>query len=100
MITGTAGTLESIGPDLGKQQVTFTNAAGFARPKLEGTWFNDGFVGAMGAMLKAIETKEPPLHNARDNLTSLELAFAAIASSRRGEPVVPGTVRSMAQATR
>ena len=100
IITGTEGTLESIGPDLGKQEVTFTNAAGFARPKLEGTWFNDGFVGAMGALLRAIETKTPPLHNARDNLASLELAFAAIASSRRGEAVRPGTVRSMAQATK
>ena len=100
IITGTEGTLESMGPDLGKQEVTFTNAAGFARPKLEGTWFNDGFVGAMGALLRAVETREVPLHNARDNLNSLALAFAAIASSRTGDPIKPGTVRSMAQATR
>ncbi|HHY49836.1 MAG TPA: gfo/Idh/MocA family oxidoreductase, partial [Alphaproteobacteria bacterium] len=40
----------------------------------------------------------PPLHNARDNLASLALAFAAIASSRRGLPVVPGRVRSLAEA--
>jgi predicted dehydrogenase len=98
IITGTEGTLESQGPNLGQQQVTFTNAAGFARPTLEGTWFNDGFVGAMGALLQAIETGKPPLHNARDNLASLALAFAAIASSRRGEPVAPGSIRSMAEA--
>jgi predicted dehydrogenase len=100
MITGTEGTIESVGPDLGKQEVTLTTAAGFSRPRLEGTWFNDGFVGSMGALLRAIETKTPPLHNARDNLASLALAFAAIASSRRGEAIEPGTVRSMAQATR
>ena len=98
IITGTAGTLESSGPDLGQQQVTYTNAAGFARPRLEGTWFNDGFVGAMGALLRAIETGTPPLHNARDNLDSLALAFAAIASSHRGEPVRPGSIRSLAEA--
>jgi hypothetical protein len=50
--------------------------------------------------LRAIETGTPPLHNARDNLKSLELAFAAIASSHRGAPVVPGTVPSMHEATR
>jgi predicted dehydrogenase len=98
MITGSAGTLESTGPDLGQQQVTYSNAEGMARPQLSGTWFNGGFAGAMGSLLHAIETGERPLLNARDNLDSLALAFAAIASSRRGAPVVPGTVRSMAEA--
>ncbi len=98
IITGTKGTLESQGPDLGQQQVTLTTAAGFARPRLEGTWFNDGFAGAMGALLSAIETGRPPLHNARDNLQSLALAFAAIASSHRGVPVRPGSVTSLADA--
>lgn len=100
VITGTLGTLESVGPDLGRQQVTFTSAEGFARPKLEGAWFNDGFAGAMGAMLEAIETGRPPLNNARDNLASLALAFAAIAASHRGTAVVPGSVRSLAEAVR
>jgi predicted dehydrogenase len=100
IVTGTEGTLESSGPDLGKQEMTFVNTSGYARPKLAGTWFNDGFAGAMGELLRAVETGNAPLHNARDNLTSLELAFAAIASSRRGEPVVPGTIRSLAEATR
>jgi predicted dehydrogenase len=100
VITGTEGTLESAGPDLGMQQVTFTNAAGVGRPNLRGTWFNDGFAGAMGALLQAIETGKQPLHNARDNLASLALAFAAIASSRSGRPVVPGEIRSLAEAVR
>jgi predicted dehydrogenase len=98
VITGTDGTLESVGPDLGRQQLTYTNASGFARPELEGTWFNDGFIGAMGALLQSIETGRPPIHNARDNLDSLALAFAAIASSRRSVAVAPGSIRSMAEA--
>jgi predicted dehydrogenase len=98
MITGTVGALESTGPDLGRQQVTLTRAAGLARPALEGTWFNDGFAGAMGALLRAVETGRPPIHNARDNLQSLALAFAAIASSHRGAPVRPASVRSLAEA--
>jgi predicted dehydrogenase len=99
-VTGTTGTLDSYGPDLGQQEVTLFTAAGYARPELEGTWFNDGFAGTMGALLKAIETGEQPLHNARDNLASLAIALAAIASSRRGMPVKPGTVTSLAEASR
>jgi predicted dehydrogenase len=99
IITGSDGTLESHGPDLGTQELTWWSSAGFARPRLEGTWFNDGFAGTMGALLQAIETGTPPLHDARDNLTSLALAFAAIASSRRGTPVEPASVTSLAAAT-
>ena len=51
------------------------------------------------ALLQAVETGTPPIHNARDNLTSLALGFAAIASSRRGLPVVPGSIRSLAEAS-
>ena len=100
IISGTAGTLESQGPDLGQQQVTYTSPSGFSRPVLAGTWFNDGFGGAMGALLQAVETGQPPIHNARDNLASLALAFAAIASSRRGSPIVPGSIASLADASR
>lgn len=98
IITGSRGTLESVGPDLGQQQVAYTSAEGVARPQLTGTWFNGGFAGAMGSLLRAIETGERPLLNARDNLDSLALAFAAVASSHRGAVVVPGTIRSMAEA--
>ncbi len=98
IVTGSAGTLTSRGPDLGTQAVTLTNATGMARPKLEGAWFNDGFRGAMGALLKAVEDGTPPPNDARDNLDALALVFAAIASARRGAPVVPGSVRSLAAA--
>jgi hypothetical protein len=52
----------------------------------------------MGALLTAVESGAPPIHNARDNLASLKLAFAAIASSHRNLPVAPGEVRSLAEA--
>ncbi|SHG28671.1 Predicted dehydrogenase [Kaistia soli DSM 19436] len=81
VIIGTKGTLRSSGPDLGHQQVSLFTEAGVARPRLEGTWFNDGFAGAMGALLVAIETGEPPIHAARDNLRSLRLGRAAVESA-------------------
>jgi hypothetical protein len=66
-----------------------------ARPDLQGTWFKEGFRGTMGALLQAVEEGRPPLNSARGNLEALKLVFAAIASSRRGVPVEPGTVRSL-----
>ena len=50
-VTGTLGSLTSVGPNLGEQTVTLTTADGRATPALEGTWFNDGFRGAMGELL-------------------------------------------------
>jgi predicted dehydrogenase len=89
-IAGTAGSLQSDGPDLGRQTVTLTTAAGIARPSLVGTWFNDGFRGAMGALLVAIEDDTEPANGAAENLESLALAFAAIQSRRTGKEVAIG----------
>jgi predicted dehydrogenase len=100
VVTGSLGTVASRGPDLGDQAVTLTTAAGMAHPQLDGTWFKEGFRGTMGALLKAVEDGTPPLNSARGNLDALALVFAAIASSRRGVPVTPGTVRSLADARR
>ena len=44
--------------------------------------------------MKPSENREPS-NSARDNLKSLELCFAAVASSERHRPVVPGTVKKM-----
>ncbi len=98
VITGSAGTLLSQGPDLNNQTVTLTTAAGRACPALQGTWFKEGFRGTMGALLQAIEHGTQPLNNARDNLDALALAFAAIASANRHAPVAVGSVRSLAAA--
>lgn len=89
-IAGTMGSLMSEGPDLGVQTVTLTTEQGRASPKLEGTWFNDGFRGAMGALLVAIENDREPENGAAENLNSLSLAFAAIESRRTGREIKVG----------
>jgi predicted dehydrogenase len=100
VITGSAGTLNSRGPDLTNQAVTLTTEAGVSRPKLEGTWFKEGFLGTMGALLRAIEDGTRPLNDARGNLDAVAMVFAAVASARRGVPVAPGSVRSLDAAQR
>jgi predicted dehydrogenase len=89
-VAGTKGSLMSDGPDLGAQSVTLTTAQGRAQPKLQGTWFNDGFRGAMGALLAAIEDDTEPENGAAQNLHSLAMAFAAIQSRRTGREVKIG----------
>jgi predicted dehydrogenase len=97
-IGGRDGALISDGPSLSDQRVTLTTAAGVARPDLAGTWFREGFIGTMGELLAAVEEGRTPSNDARRNLASLALVFAAIASSARGLPVAPGMVRSLAEA--
>jgi hypothetical protein len=70
-------------------------AAGQVLPDLEGCWFPDGFHGTMGELLCAIEENREPSNGARNNLRSLELCFAAVASAENRRPVVPGTVRKL-----
>jgi predicted dehydrogenase len=95
LICGSKGTAQSAGPSLSEQSVSFTSARGTASPELTGTWFESGFQGAMGELLCAIEQRREPLHSARNNLATLELAFAALASAERGEPLAPGSVRRL-----
>lgn len=94
-VIGTQGTLYSTGPDLNRQQVTLYRAEGVSRPGLRGAWFPDGFLGTMGELLCAIREKREPSNSARENLKSLSLCFAAIASAEQGTAVVPGTVRQL-----
>ena len=68
---------------------------GVARPHLEGTWFEQGFHGAMAELLCAIEEDREPYNGARSNLESLALCFAAVESAHCSQPVVPGTVRQL-----
>jgi predicted dehydrogenase len=96
-VAGTRGTIISQGPDIHNHQVTLTTAEGTAQPDLHGDWFPDGFHGTMGELLTAIEQRRQPAHSARNNLASLQLCFAAVASAERHEAIVPGTVRQMPQ---
>ncbi len=94
-VSGSAGSIVSSGPSLSDQSVTIHTSEGIAEPRLEGTWFVNGFQGAMGELLRAIEEGRRPLNNARDNLNSLALCFAAVASADQGRPIVPGEIRSI-----
>ncbi len=94
-VAGSHGAISSIGPGNKAQRLTITTEAGDFTPELEGSWFPDGFHGTMGELLCAIEENRQPTINAVDNLKSLALCFAAVASAERREPVVPGTVRAM-----
>ena len=95
LITGSQGIIRSAGRKLASQQIEIITAEGSVSPQLDGTWFPDGFHGTMGELLCAIEEKRQPTHNARNNLRSLELCFAAIASSQSHQPIVPGTIRKL-----
>lgn len=94
-IAGTEGTIISAGPSLSEQSVTIYTAEGHAEPKLEGTWFREGFHAAMAELLCAIEEKREPVNNARDNLHGLSLCFAAIASAADGSVKAPGAIRRL-----
>jgi predicted dehydrogenase len=92
VICGSRGTLRSFGPSLSEQTVTVHTAEATATPVLEGTWFTNGFQGTMGELLCAIESGQRPSHSARENLTSLALCYAALASADTGKPQVPGSI--------
>jgi predicted dehydrogenase len=95
VITGTEGAIVSAEPSLSEQAITFYTAEGHARPALEGTWFREGFHGAMAELLCAIEEGRDPVNNARGNLRGLGLCFAAIASAAESLARVPGSVRNL-----
>ncbi len=94
-VGGSRGSLYSVGPNLGEQTLTLTTKEGRATPKLEGSWFPDGFRGTMGELLCAIQENREPLNGARANLRSLALCFAAIAAANDGAPKRPGAVRRL-----
>jgi len=84
IVAGSTGTLRAFGPELNNQQVALWSEAGHAKPQLDGCWFESGFEGTMGELLCAIEEDRKPFNNARDNLDSLALCFAAMRSANEG----------------
>ena len=93
-VVGTRGTLCSRGPGLNDQpEMHVFLEAGQCRVPLQGCWFASGFQGTMGELLCAIEEDREPSHSAAENLRSLELCFAALASADSAESVKVGSVR-------
>lgn len=86
-IVGTRGTLRAAGGICAVSEVELATAAGTARTTLSGSWFPDGFRGAMGELLCAIEENREPENNATDNLKSLALCFGAIKSADEGRVI-------------
>ncbi len=93
-LVGTKGSAFSEGPNLNHQWITLCTAEGTAKPDLTGRWFIQGFQGTLAELICSIEDKRTPNNNARENLTSLALCFAAIASAETGLPQVPGEIRT------
>ena len=95
LVVGSQGAIRSVGPSTEYQRVELTTAEGLARPSLKGAWFPDGFHGTMAELLSAIVENREPTNSARNNLQSLALCYAAVASAERGEAVKPGSVRQL-----
>ena len=91
VIAGSAGTLRASGSTCAIPTVELTTAAGMARAELTGSWFPDGFRGAMGELLCAIEEDREPENGAAENLRSLAVCFGAIKSADEGRVVVLGS---------
>ncbi len=94
-LSATAGSLISVGSGNQEQTLTVNLNEGSWTPLLSGQWFPDGFHGTMGELLCAIEEQRPATIDAADNLDSLALCFAAVASADSGLPVRPGSIRQM-----
>ena len=89
---GSKGTLRGLGELYNLKSLELTTAKGTVTLPLHGAWFPDGFRGTLGEFLRAIEEDRESTLNARDNLRSLELCFAAMASADTGRAVKPGAV--------
>lgn len=83
-ITGTLGTLHTVGDICGISSVEIDTADGIATAQLDGSWFPDGFRGCMGELLCAIEEDRESENSAADNLKSLTLVLAAMKSADEG----------------
>ncbi len=85
-IHGSEGTIR--GSILGDDFVELERGDERTRYRLEGAWYVDGFAGAIGELLQAIDAGREPYNSARHNLLSLELTLAACRSSDAdGAPV-------------
>ena len=90
VISGTTGTLHAGGAPYTIPSVELTTESGTRTAELTGSWFPDGFRGAMGELLCAIEDGREPENAAADNLRSLAICFASLDSADQGRVVEVG----------
>ncbi len=74
-VTGSTGTLLSVGSGNREQHVTLTTASGAFSPRLTGCWFPDGFHGTMGELLCSIEQNRTPSIDAPGTSTASHSAL-------------------------
>lgn len=87
---GSKGSVRGLGKINRLKQLEWTDAEGTRSVELEGTEVVDRFRGTLGEFLRALEERRPSSLNARDNLKSLELCFAAMESADSGLAVRSG----------
>ncbi|MBP9914076.1 MAG: hypothetical protein KBF26_11790, partial [Opitutaceae bacterium] len=90
---GSKGTLRGAGNLCNLTELELTTKKGAVKIPLQGKWFPDGFRGTLGEFLRSIEEDREPSISGRNNLSSLEICFAALASADTGQPVKPGQAK-------
>jgi predicted dehydrogenase len=71
-------------PGRGPDVVELERGQTCTRFALDGEWFVDGFAGAMGELLCAVDENREPSNSASDNVATLRITLAARDSARRG----------------
>ena len=87
---GSKGTIRGTANVANITELELTTKNGTAKIPLKGKWFPDGFRGTLGEFLRSIEEARESTISATNNLRSLELCFAALASADTSLPVKPG----------
>ncbi len=73
---------------------TTRDGGAWHRPAATATWFPDAFAGTMGGLLRAVESGEPPDIPGRDNLGTIALCQAVLASALGHQVARPDEFRS------
>ncbi|MTD13369.1 hypothetical protein GIS00_05335 [Nakamurella sp. YIM 132087] len=81
-ITGEGGSIR--GQVLDREEVELLRPSGTVRATPAGSWFPDGFAGAMGELQSAILQHREPSNSGRHVLSSVRLGAAAVASAEQG----------------
>jgi hypothetical protein len=91
-IIGDRATLVLEGVDYQSQRATVYGEDGAKPIAVTGKWFPDAFLACMCHFQEAIDSGQASDLEADENLSSLQLCFAAVASSLRGTAVQPQSV--------
>jgi predicted dehydrogenase len=92
-IEGTEGLIEGQINDPAWIQVrTSKEPEAVWRPRLEGVWYPQGFIGAMADLLNAIAEDREPAVSGRDHLKTLAILAAAYRSAEEKRAIDPATL--------